>query len=131
MIVVDSSVWIDYFNGVSTPESDRLDRALGIEAILVGDLILAEVLQGFRSEHDAKRAQDVLDLMFFEPMGGRKTALLAAQNYRHLRAKGVTIRKTVDMFIAAFCILRGYELLHSDRDFDAISAHTTLRIAQA
>jgi predicted nucleic acid-binding protein len=131
VIVVDSSVWIDYFNGTGAPEAEVLDRLLGRESILVGDLILAEVLQGFRTERDAKQAQDVLDLMFFEPMVGRETALMAAKTYRNLRAKGITVRKTVDMLIASFCILRGHELLHADRDFDTIAANTSLCVVSS
>jgi predicted nucleic acid-binding protein len=131
LIVVDSSVWIHYFNGVSVPETDALDRMLGVEPILVGDLILAAVLQGFRTERDAKKALGVLDLMFFEPIGGRDTALLAAKTYRSLRAKGVTVRKTVSMLIASFCIIRGYDLLHADRDFDLIAAHSGLQLIRS
>ena len=126
MIVVDSSVWIDYFNGVETRETALLDGILGLEPIVIGDLILAEVLQGFRSDHDVRRARTALDTLIFEPMVGRDIALISAGNYRTLRAKGVTVRKTIDMLIATFCMENGYILLHSDRDFDPIKEHLGL-----
>ena len=126
MIVVDSSVWIDYFNGVQTRETALLDDILGLEPIVIGDLILAEVLQGFRSDHDVRRARAALDTLIFEPMVGRDIALISAGNYRTLRAKGVTVRKTIDMLIATFCMENGYILLHSDRDFDPIKEHLGL-----
>ena len=126
MIVVDSSVWIDYFNGVETPETALLDGILGLEPIVIGDLILAEVLQGFRSDHDVRRARTALDTLIFEPMVGRDIALASAGNYRALRAKGVTVRKTIDMLIATFCMENTHILLHSDRDFDPIKEHLGL-----
>ena len=117
MILVDTSVWIDYFNGVPTRQTDLLDGYLGAEPLLTGDLILAEVLQGFRSDRDFRRAKAALDALVFEPMVGRDIALASAQNYRKLRALGVTVRKTIDVLIATFCIERGHRLLHADRDF--------------
>ena len=117
MILVDSSVWIDYFNGVATRETDLLDGYLGTEPLLTGDLILTEVLQGFRTDRDFRRARTALDTLTFEPMVGRDVALASAQNYRKLRAQGVTVRKTIDVIIATFCIAREHRLLHSDRDF--------------
>lgn len=126
MIVVDSSVWIDYFNGVETRETALLDDFLGEELIVIGDLILAEVLQGFRSEQDVRKARAALDTLVFEPMVGRDIALKAAGNYRALRAKGVTVRKTIDMLIGTFCMENGHRLLHRDRDFDPIEKHLGL-----
>ena len=126
MIVVDSSVWIDYFNGVETRETALLDDILGLEPIVIGDLILAEVLQGFRSDHEVRRARAALDTLIFEPMVGRDIALISAGNYRTLRAKGVTVRKTIDMLIATFCMENRHILLHSDRDFDPIKEHLGL-----
>lgn len=120
MIVVDSSVWIDYFNGVGTRETALLDSILGLEPVVIGDLILAEVLQGFRTDRDMRRARAALDTLIFEPMVGRDIALASASNYRALRAKGVTVRKTIDMLIATFCMKNKHALLHSDRDFDPI-----------
>ena len=122
MIVVDSSVWIDWFNGAETRETALLDGILGAEPVTVGDLILTEVLQGFRSERDYRRAHRALDTLIFEPMVGRDIAIASARNLRILRARGVTVRKTVGMLIATFCMENGYELLHTDRDFDLIAA---------
>ena len=127
MIVVDSSVWIDYFNGSETRETALLDSLLGLEPIMIGDLIIAEVLQGFRTDRDVRRARAVLDTLRFEPMLGRDVALASAANYRALRSKGVTVRKTIDVLIATFCIKNGHVLLHSDRDFDSIEEHLGLK----
>ena len=126
MIVVDSSVWIDYFNGVENRETALLDDFLGEELIVIGDLILAEVLQGFRSEQDVRKARAALDTLVLEPMVGRDIALKSAGNYRALRAKGVTVRKTIDMLIGTFCMENGHRLLHRDRDFDPIEKHLGL-----
>ena len=126
MIVVDSSVWIDYFNGVETRETALLDGVLGRGPIVVGDLILVEVLQGFRAEQHVRRARAALDTLIFESMVGREIALKSASNYRALRAKGVTVRKTIDMLIATFCMEKEHSLLHSDRDFDPIEEHLGL-----
>jgi predicted nucleic acid-binding protein len=117
VILVDSSVWIDYFNGVATRETDLLDGLLGREPLLTGDLILAEVLQGFRSDRDFRRAKAALDTLAYEDMVGRDIALAGARNYRKLRTQGVTVRKTIDVLIATFCIEGGHRLLHADRDF--------------
>ena len=94
MIVVDSSVWIDHFNGVVTRETEILDMLLGVEPIVIGGLILAEVLQGFRNDRDFRRARAALDTLIFEPMTGRDVALASARNFRALRARGITVRKT-------------------------------------
>ena len=126
MIVVDSSVWIDYFNGVENRETALLDDFLGAEPIVIGDLILAEVLQGFRSEQDVRKARAALDTLVLEPMVGRDIALKSAGNYRALRAKGVTVRKTIDMLIGTFCMENGHRLLHRDRDFHPIEKHLGL-----
>jgi hypothetical protein len=118
VILVDSSVWIDYFNGRHTPHTDRLDDLLGGEELLTGDLIVAEVLQGFRHDRDFVRARGALDRLAYAEMLGRDLALASAQNYRLLRQRGITIRKTIDVMIATFCIRRGHLLLHGDRDLD-------------
>ncbi len=127
MILVDSSVWIDFFNGRTSRETDLLDDLLESDLLLTGDIILAEVLQGFRAESDFRRAKRALDQLEFRPMLGRGIALKSAANYRVLRAKGITVRKTIDMLIATFCIENHHELLHSDRDFDPIQQHLGLR----
>ena len=118
MILVDSSVWVDYFNGTASSETDFLDAALGSEPVAIGDLILAEVLQGFRSNSDYEVAKGMLMSLTVFDLLGAEIALKAADNYRTLRRRGVTVRKTVDCIIATFCIERHLPLLYSDRDFD-------------
>jgi predicted nucleic acid-binding protein len=126
MIVVDSSVWIDYFNGRPTPEADALDR-LAPERLVIGDLIMTEVLQGFASESDFRTAEGVFARFEFRPLGGHEIAIAAARNHRALRARGVTTRSTIDTIIATFCIAGGHDLLHCDRDFDPFERHLGLR----
>ena len=128
MVLVDSTVWIDYFNGVITPETEFLDSILGEQMILVGDIILAEVLQGFRSDSDFEGAHQAL--MKFQPVSMLNPDLAeqSARNYRELRKRGITIRKTIDCFIATFCIESDHELLHSDRDFDPFENNLGLKV---
>lgn len=128
MILVDSSVWIAYFNGEKTPETDRLDFLLGNTPIIMGDLILVEVLQGFHLDKDFKVAKDLLLGMPFVEMGGRALALKSAANYRYLRRRGVTVRKTIDVMIGTFCIHYQVPLLHHDRDFDPMVRFLGLKI---
>ncbi len=127
MILVDSSVWIDYFNGRSTMATDRLDILLAHELLLIGDIILAEVLQGFRRQSDFRRARALFDKLEYRDMLGDDVAITAATNYRMLRARGVTVRKTIDVMIATFCIHNGHRLLHSDRDFTPMERHLKLK----
>jgi predicted nucleic acid-binding protein len=127
VILVDSSVWIDYFRGVVTAETDRLDHLLGEEEIAVADLVLTEVLQGFASDADFKSALALFDTVTLVQTGGRDLAIEAARNFRRLRAKGVTVRKTVDTLIATCCLQAGLPLLFSDRDFDPFVEHLGLR----
>lgn len=129
MTLVDSSVWIDYFRGTPTAETDLLDSLLGAEPVLMGDLILTEVLQGFRSDADLTRAQELLGALEVISLGGTEICIQAALNFRSLRRKGVTVRKTIDTIIATTCIAKGYALLYSDRDFDAFVDHLGLRSA--
>jgi predicted nucleic acid-binding protein len=129
VILVDSSVWIDYFNGVATPQTDRLDAVLGIELVAIGDLILTEVLQGFRTDRDCKQAKKLLTSLDVIELGGASLAIQAARHYRTLRARGVTVRKTIDTLIATGCLRRRCRLLYSDRDFDPFVAHLGLRSA--
>lgn len=117
MIVVDSSVWIDYFNGVDSAASERLDKLLGVEPLAVGDLILAEVLQGFRRDADYRTARELMTSLTVLEMLGQKLAIQGAENYRSLRARGVTVRRTVDVIIATCCIEHGLPLLFEDKDF--------------
>jgi predicted nucleic acid-binding protein len=118
MILVDSSVWIDYFNGAKTSQTDWLDFSLGNAPLIAGDLILTEVLLGFNNDKDFSIARDLLLSVQFEPMGGQQIALESAMNYRFLKRKGVTVRKTIDVIIGTFCIHNQLALLHADRDFD-------------
>ena len=128
MIVVDSSVWIDYFNGRDTQETDALDAVLSDRLVVIGDLIMAEVLQGFRLEEDFKRAERFLKNLEFHQMVGKEVALQSARNYRTLRARGVTVRKTIDVIIGTWCILNDRLILHADRDFDSMEIFLGLRV---
>jgi predicted nucleic acid-binding protein len=127
MILVDSSVWIGYFNGKINPQTDWLDFALGKEVIIVGDLILAEVLQGFKSDRDFYKAKELLSNFHFMEMLGQELAIKSAENYRFLRKKGVTVRKTIDVIIGTFCIHHNISLLHDDQDFDPLTKHLRLK----
>jgi predicted nucleic acid-binding protein len=127
MILVDSSVWIDYFNGNQTPQSDWLDSALGSEPIIMGDLILTEVLQGFQSDNDFKTAMDLLLMIPFMSMGGQTITLKSAASFRLLRKKGITVRKTIDVIIGTFCIHNQLTLLHCDQDFDPMVEYLDLK----
>ena len=127
MILVDSSVWIDYFRGSATRQTDKLDALLGVEPVAIGDLILTEVLQGFASDRDfdvALRLMSTLDLV---EIVGRDVAVKAARNFQALRLQGVTVRKTIDTLIATRCIESGHTLLYSDRDFDPFVRYLGLK----
>lgn len=128
MILVDSSVWIDYFRGAVTAQTEKLDALLDIEPLAIGDLILTEVLQGFSSDRDFNKAKDVLTSLSIVEIGGADIAIQAAKNFRTLRALGITVRKTIDTLIATRCIESGFTLLHDDRDFDAFADHLSLRV---
>ena len=128
-MLVDSSVWIDYFNGRITKETDALDRALGVDEIIMGDLILTEVLQGFRKDADFHKARELLGSLPVGAMLGPQAAVRAAENYRTLRKRGVTVRKTIDVMIASYCIEHELPLLYSDRDFDPMVEHLNLQSA--
>jgi predicted nucleic acid-binding protein len=130
VILADSSVWIDYFNGRASPQADMLDELLGRQLVLAGDLILAEVLQGFRREKDYRIALDLFEAIEIRTLGGRDIALQAARNYRALRAKGIAPRKTIDMIIGTYCIAYDIALLHADRDFDALEAELGLKVVR-
>ena len=129
MILVDSSVWIDFFNGRKSRQTDLLALFLRRRILLTGDLILAEVLQGFRRERDMDQARRALLSLAYADLVGREVALASTMNYRLLRRQGVTTRKTIDVIIATFCILNGHILLHADRDFEPMTEHLGLRTA--
>jgi hypothetical protein len=128
MVVVHSSVWIDYFNGRRSKQTDALDDLLGRDLIVVGDLILTEVLQGFRRDRDFNRARRLLVSFATATMVGPQLAPRAAENYRRLRRAGVTVRKTIDVMIATYCIARQLPLLHADADFEPMVRHLGLRV---
>jgi predicted nucleic acid-binding protein len=119
-------VWIDYFKGTITPQTDKLDGLLGNESLAIGDLILTEVLQGFAHERDFNKAMNLLTSLTVVDLGGRDIAIQAAKNFRLLRKAGITVRKTIDCVIATRCIESGYDLLHNDRDFDPFVKHLGL-----
>ena len=127
MILVDSSVWIDYFNNNTTREADFLDGALQSDVICLGDIILAEVLQGFRKDGDYRTAKSLLTALPIYQILTPDRAIRAADNFRRLRKKGVTVRKSVDVWIATFCIDEKISLLFSDRDFIPFVDHLKLQ----
>jgi predicted nucleic acid-binding protein len=131
LILVDSSVWIGYFNGAATSKTQRLDELLGTEELAIGDLILTEVLQGFSSDRDFDQARSLLTSLKVVELGGAEIAIQAVRNFRALRAEGVTVRKTIDTLIATWCIEYGFELLHDDRDFEPFATHLGLKTVAA
>lgn len=128
MIVVDTSVWIDFFNGKDTAEVIILDRALGTEAVAIGDLIALEILQGFKNDKDYTAVRGMLDALTIYDMLGENAAYACADNYRMLRKKGITVRKSADVIIATFCIENNFPLLFSDKDFIPFVEHLGLRV---
>jgi predicted nucleic acid-binding protein len=128
MLVVDTTVWIDYFNGVENSQTDFLHTVLDKTPILIGDLILTEVLQGFRHDPDFEKVRRTLGKYMQASMVSPALAVQSARNYRFLRQKGVTVRKTVDSLIATYCIENDHELLHNDGDFDGYEKHLGLRV---
>ncbi|WP_441000632.1 type II toxin-antitoxin system VapC family toxin [Fodinibius sp. SL11] len=128
MILIDTSVWIDYFNGVENKKTESLDRILSDQTVLVGDIILTEILQGFNSDKEFRLAKQALDPLDCVHLGGKSLAIKAVSNFRFLRSQGVTIRKTVDMLIGSWCIEHEVELLHNDKGFDQIATQLPLQI---
>lgn len=126
MIVVDSTVWIDFLNGRDLSHVRRLRSFIGETEIVVGDLMLCEVLQGLRSEREAAEVEGLLRRFEIVPMAGEAIATIAARNYRALRARGATIRKTIDLLIGTWCIEHKLPLLHNDRDFAPMVRHLGL-----
>lgn len=128
MIIVDTSVWVDFFNGKSTEKTDILDTALGEDEVAIGDLILLEILRGFRADKDYNTAKKHLTELRIYNMLTPELSLKAAANYRSLRKKGITIRKTADVIIATFCIEHSLPLLYSDKDFVPFTKYLSLRL---
>jgi len=129
LILVDSSVWIDYFNGTITPQTNKLHELLVSEPLAIGDLILTEVLQGFNDESEFKRAKSLLSALTVIDLAGQEIALKAAAHYCKLRKMGFTVRKTIDTIIATRCLEDNIQLLHSDRDFEPFAKHLDLHEA--
>lgn len=127
MILVDSSIWIDYFNGKITPETNKLDTLLGVEPLGIGDLILTEVLRGFRSDTDYQTAKKLMMTLSIFEMLGTDMAIQSADNFRMLRKHGITVRKTADVIIATYCIEHNYSLLFADKDFLPFVTHLGLK----
>jgi predicted nucleic acid-binding protein len=130
VILVDSSVWIDYFNGALTLQTEKLDTLLGQHPLAIGDLMLTEVLQGFAKERDFNAAKKLLTSLRVVELGGQEIAIEAARNFRSLRNLGIIVCKTIDTVIATRCIASGYELLHNDRDFEPFVTHLGLRVVE-
>ena len=128
MIVADTSVWIDYFNGIISPHTNKLDNDLQHQQIVTGDLIIAEFLQGFRHKKDYETARNIMNSLKYYDMVGKNIAEKSANNFRLLRTKGISIRKTIDVLIATFCIENNFMLIHNDKDFDPMEKHLGLKV---
>lgn len=128
MIVADTSVWIDYVKGVIAPHTNLLDFELINNQIITGDIIIAEFLQGFKNDADYSKAKEIMESLVYFDFLGQKNAYKAAENYRRLRKQGITIRKTIDVFIATFCIENNFQLIHNDRDFDPMEEILGLQV---
>ncbi len=128
MIFLDSTVLIDYFNGSNNWQVKVLDSILGKELVVIGDYVLTEVLQGFRNEKVKKKKKTILLTFPCYDIGGKEMALQSAKNYRYLRKKGMTIRKTIDTMIATFCIENKFTLLHNDKDFEPFTKYLSLEV---
>lgn len=128
MVIVDTTVWIDYFRGRRTAQTRWLDQALGVTRVGLCDLILCEILQGVQSDADAATVLAQMSAFDLLDTGGIDLAVASARNYRRLRTRGRTVRKTIDCLIATLCLRKGHELLHNDRDFDPFEAVLGLRV---
>jgi predicted nucleic acid-binding protein len=128
MVIVDTTVWIDYLGGVASAETAWLDREMGLQSLGMTDLILCEVLQGVRRDTSFHQIKHQLLRYSIFNSGGADLAIASAANYRYLRARGITIRKLVDCVIATFCIENGHTLLHNDRDFEPFEQRLGLRV---
>ena len=126
MIVVDSSVWIDFLNGRKAPHVERLRAVLGVEEIIVGDLMLCEILQGLDGEQATRQVEALLRRFEIVSMAGEAIAVAAARNFRSLRRRGITVRKTIDLLIGTWCIENRGPLLHNDSDFRPMARHLGL-----
>ena len=127
MILVDSSVWVDYFRGKPTAQTEKLEGLLDLQGLGIGDLILTEVLQGCKFDKEFNEVRRLLARLELVVLGGDDVAVEAARNCRKLRALGITVCGTTDVVLATRCIVSGHQLLHSDKDFDAFERHLGLR----
>jgi predicted nucleic acid-binding protein len=130
LILVDSSVWIDYFNGKISFQTDFLDSIVGKDLIIIGDIVYIEVLQGFRNDNDFNSARELLELFPLVNLLDREVAIKSITMFRELRKKGVTIRKTIDTIIASYCIINNITLLQSDRDFIPFRDYMGLQVIE-
>lgn len=128
MVLIDSSVWINYFNGTTTWQTEILDKMLTQTPVFTGDLILTEVLQGFRRDNEFEKAKKVMSILPCKEMGGYHLAIQSADNYRRLRKTGVTVRKIIDVIIGTFCIHEDIPLLHDDKDFEPMVKTWALKL---
>lgn len=126
MIVADTSAWIDYVRGVDAPHTNTLDYELLYNRVVTGDIIIAEFLQGFREEKHFLEVKQLMESLEYRDFLGKENAVQAARNFRTLRKKGITVRKTIDVIIATFCIANGFPLIHNDRDFDPMEKYLGL-----
>ncbi len=127
MVLVDSSVWINYFNGKNTWQTEVLDQMISQIPLFTGDLILTEVLQGFRNENEYQKAKEVMSILALQQLGGYEIAIKSAENYRKLRKRGITVRETIDVIIGTFCINEKIPLLHDDKDFEPMVKYLGLK----
>jgi predicted nucleic acid-binding protein len=128
MVLADTSIWIDYFRGIHSPKTDILDNLLDDERIATGDLIITELMQGFRTKNQIIAAHQIISRLEYFDLAGKEIAFKSAANYRLLRKEGITIRKTIDIIIGTFCIENRVKLLHNDRDFDPMEKYLGLLI---
>jgi len=130
MIFLDSTVLIDYFNGKTNWQVEKLESILGKEIVVIGDYVLTEVLQGFRSDKEFQKAKTILLSFPCFDIARKEIAIQSAKNFRYLRKKGITIRKTIDVIIATFCIVNDFTLLHNDKDFIPFENHLKLKVCK-
>jgi len=130
MLVSDASIWIDYINDVISEKTAILKGAIAAREVVVGDLIVTEVLQGIRDDAKYERVKALLCGLKYESLTDKELAIKAAENYRLLRRKGITIRKTIDVIIGTYCIERGYPVLHNDQDFASMEQYLGLQVVR-
>jgi predicted nucleic acid-binding protein len=129
VILADTSIWIDYFRGIKSAGTDRLNDLLDEDRVATGDLIIVELMQGFKTPHHAAAAKRIISRLHYFDLAGEDIAFKAAANYRYLRQKGITVRKTIDIIIGTFCIENNVTLIHNDRDFDPMAKYLGLLVA--